>query len=226
MKLATVLRYIDVKEGGPWDFRYYIPHDFKLMADKYGIGLVAVMSNDSIEETCRDCDGLIIPGSTMDIDPAYYGEPSEDFSQPVDEYALDKRLIDYFLAKGKPILGICAGLQELNIYFGGSIKKIDNGVPHCSKGLLKHPVRIKKDSFVYRVFGDTEAEVNTFHYWHIDRLADCLEVVAESHDGIIEAVECREKRVFATQWHPELSFHADNPVENKLFENFIECCKG
>lgn len=225
MVLATVLRHVNVGEGGPWDDRYYIPHDFKLMADKYGIGLVAVMSDDSIDEVCRDCDGLIIPGSTTNINPAYYGCPDENFSQPVDEYALDKRLIDYFLERKKPILGICAGLQELNIYFGGSIKKIDNGVPHCSKGLLKHPITIKENSFVHRVFESTEAEVNTFHYWHIDRLAPCLKVVAESLDGIIEAVECEEKKVFATQWHPELSFHADNPQENKLFENFIKFCR-
>ena len=224
MTLATVLRYIDVKEGRPWDFRYYIPHDFKLMADKHGIGLVAVMSDDNIEEVCRDCDGLIIPGSTTDIDPAYYGQPSEDFTQPVDEYALDKRLIDYFLSKNRPILGICAGLQELNIYFGGSIKKIDNGVPHCSDGLLKHRITITEGSFVYNVFNSTSASVNTFHYWHIDRLADCLSAVAYSDDGIIEAVECPEKKVFATQWHPELSYHADDSIENRLFENFINTC--
>lgn len=225
MVLATVLRYIDVKEGRPWDFRYYIPHDFKLMADKYGIGLVAVMSDDNIEEVCRDCDGLIIPGSTTGINPAYYGKPSADFNEPVDEYALDKRLIDFFLEKERPILGICAGLQELNIYFGGSIKKIDTGVPHCSNGLLKHPINIKENSFVYDVFQNTKASVNTFHYWHIDNLAPCLDVVALSEDGIIEAVECREKKVFATQWHPELSYHADDPIENRLFENFIELCK-
>ncbi len=225
MVLATVLRYIDVKEGGPWDYRYYIPHDFKLMADKYGVGLAAVMSDSEIEETCRNCDGLIIPGSTSDINPAYYGQPSDDFSQPVDEYALDKKLIDFFIEKKKPILGICAGLQELNIYFGGSIKKIDNGVQHCSKGLLKHPISIKENSFVYDVFGSCEATVNTFHYWHIDKLADCLKAVAFSEDGIIEAVECRGKKVFATQWHPELSYHADDSIENRLFENFIKFCE-
>ena len=199
MVLATVLRYIDLKKGRPWDFRYCIPHDFKLMADKYGIGLVAVMSDDNIEEVCRDCDGLIIPGSTTDINPAYYGNPSPEFDAPVDEYALDKRLIDFFLEKKKPILGICAGLQELNIYFGGSIKKIETGVPHCSNGLLKHKINIRENSFVYDVFQAEKAVVNTYHGWAVDKVAPGFRVVARSEDGVVEAIESKEKRVFGTQ---------------------------
>ena len=71
----------------------------------------------------------------------------------------------------------------------------------------------------------TEISVNSHHGWAIDRLAPNLRVVARSKkDNVIEAVEDKERRIFATQWHPELSYRMGDPIEKKFFENFIRLC--
>ena len=92
---------------------------------------------------------------------------------------------------------------------------------------MKHTVEVKEGSFVWDVFKSTTAEVNCFHGWELDRLAPVFDVVAKTADGVAEAIEWKEKNIFATQWHPERSFHDswDNEIEQKFFENFIECCK-
>ena len=72
---------------------------------------------------------------------------------------------------------------------------------------------------------ETEKYGGLIHYSWLDRpLSIAGRIVAETDDGVIEAIECKEKHVFATQWHPEQSFHTGDPIENKFFENFIELC--
>ena len=83
-----------------------------------------------------------------------------------------------------------------------------------------------KDSFVYDVFGKTRAIVNCHHGLCIDRLAPVFRCVARSDDGEIEAIEWKEKNIFATQWHPEQTLHgAGDPMEHKFFENFLKRCE-
>jgi len=161
----------------------------------------------------------------MDINPKYYG--GEDIPPKVDEYALDAALIKYFYEHGKPIFGVCGGHQALNVFFGGSIKKIDDPFAHQNEYVLRHTVDVKEGSFVWDVFKSTTAEVNCFHGWELDRLAPVFDVVARTRDGVAEAIEWKEKNIFATQWHPERSFHDewDNEIEQKFFENFIERCR-
>lgn len=72
-----------------------------------------------MEEIEKICDGLILTGSNIDINPIYYGE--EDKKEKIDEYKTDKKLIDLFYKKNKPILGICGGMQSINVHFGGSL---------------------------------------------------------------------------------------------------------
>ena len=227
MNIATVLRYCDLKaENSVWNKRYYILEDYFLMAEKYKIGLTAISSAYSFEKVADNCDGLIITGSATNIDPTYYGRPALEKPEEVDEYALDAKLIKYFIDHGKPIFGVCGGLQALNVFLGGTLKKLDNSAAHREDRAFSHEINIKKGSFVYDVFGSERARVNCYHGWEIDDLAPALEVVARTDDGVIEAVESKELKLFATQWHPELSFHTGNPIENKFFENFLKCCEG
>lgn len=222
MNIATTLRYVDLEKGDAWDKRYYTMHDYNLMANKYGIGLVAIMSEYDIENICKHCDGLIIPGSSTRVDPSYYGEEPLEVPEPVDEYALDAKLMKYFIDHKKPVFGVCGGHQAINIYLGGTISEIKPEFSHLDK---PHMIDIKENSFVYDVFKKTKAEINSYHCWEIARLAEGLDVVATSPDGVIEAIECKERKLFATQWHPEQSFHTGDPLENKIFENFFRCCE-
>ena len=127
INIATTLRYVNLEKISPdWEHRFYIMQDYFTMADKLGFGICAIMNDKNLERICDQCDGLIIPGSGMSYNPKYWGGP--DIEPTVDEYALDAKLIDYFIRQGKPIFGICGGLQTLNIYLGGSIREIEQ--PH------------------------------------------------------------------------------------------------
>jgi len=233
MNIATVLRYVQLSGDNIWTQRYYIMHDYMLMANKYKFGLQAIMTEYDIDRVCKNCDGLIITGSGTNIDPKYYGMPGTIEPPVVDEYALDSKLMEYFHERKKPIFGVCGGHQAINIFFGGTIKKLDDPQSHSHKAVIgsntieepAHIVDITEGSFVHDVFGKKEYLVNSHHGWEIGRLASDLEAVAVTRDGVIEAVENREKKIFATQWHPEQSFHRGDATEHKFFENFLRLCE-
>ncbi len=224
MNFATVLRYVNMGHNDGWDERFSIPYFWKLMADKYQIGMNYIFTDYGFEEICEKCSGLIIPGSSTNINPLYWGGEGFTEKQAHDEYPLDAKLIEHFIKNDKPVLGICGGLQAINVYLGGTLKTVDAKI-HGSSESKSHMININENSFVFDVFKSSRASVNTYHYWAIDRLAPGLKIVAESDDGVIEAVEWKEKRIFATQWHPERSFAEGDPNENKFFENFINLCK-
>lgn len=224
MVFASLLRYVNMGRKDGWDDRFSIPYFWKLMADKYSVGINYIISEHGLDDICEKCDGLIVPGSSNDINPSYWG--GEPFSGNVayDEFAFDAKVIDWFVKHNKPIFGVCGGLQSINVHLGGSLKKVDPKM-HSGAENKNHIINVKENSFVYDVFKSTKADVNTYHNWAIDRLAPGFEVVAKSEDDVIEAIECKEKRIFATQWHPERNFAEGDPIENKFFENFINLCK-
>lgn len=224
MNIATTLRYVKLPEDNAWNERYYIMNDYMLMAKKYGIGLYAVMTRSGIEEICKSCDGLIIPGSGTNIDPKYYNGAPLDTPPEVDEYDLDSALIKYFYEAGKPIFGVCGGEQAINVFFGGTIARVpfDN---HYDKETFTHEINVTRDSFVYDVFGRERCTVNCYHGYYASKVAPDFKVVASTDDGIVEAIEWRAKNIYATQWHPEQSFHTGDPIEHKFFENFLMRCE-
>lgn len=223
MNFATLLRYVDVEKGTDWDKKYAIPQFWDTMARKYDVGLFAVMGEKSAEECIKFCDGLFLPGNNNNVASKYWGD--EKLSPPpvVDDFPLESKLIKLFIDAGKPVFGVCGGLQSINVTLGGSLKRV-NG--HYSKEKERHIINIEKDSFVYDVFGSTQAEINTYHYWAADKLGEGLKVVATSEEGVVEAFQCKERNIFGVQWHPERSFGGENVIETRFFENFIECCSG
>ncbi|MBE6694991.1 MAG: gamma-glutamyl-gamma-aminobutyrate hydrolase family protein [Ruminococcaceae bacterium] len=229
MNIATTLRYMDMKKGGLFDYKYFIMQDYKLMADKYGIGMLAVMSEEAIKATVDACDGLILPGTAVGVDPSYYGGAPADPPLPVDEYALDSKVIKAFYEAGKPIFGICGGQQYLNVFFGGTLGMVPDLPNHKDSKSYTHMINIAEDSFVYDVFGKTRALVNSHHARHTNVLAPDFKPVAWTDDGIVEAIEWREADIYATQWHPEQTFHRGeplDPIEHKFFENFLSRCEA
>ena len=227
MTIAVLLRYMDMKKGPDyfWNERQYILHDYKIMADKYKIGMCAVMSEHDLDKICGICDGLIIPGSGANVNPKYWGGPDVPSPGP-DEYALDSQVIKKFYEAGKPMFGICGGHQSLNVFFGGSLRKVADLNNHYDKETSTHPVNIVKGSFVYDVFGTERTVINSHHGMCIEKLAPDLSCVATADDGENEAVEWKEKNVFATQWHPEQTLHGrGDPIEHKFFENFFKRCE-
>ena len=238
MIIGTLPRFGDNKdENNPW--RYSVAGSFgtgREIAAEHGFELITLFP-PNCEEACRMCDGLLLPGSTQGILSTYWGEEDtfvRDFIY--DEYAHDRIVIEHFVKAGKPIFGVCGGLQELNIYFGGSIKHVifnETILDHRDED-EKHEIEILEGSMLYDAFGTTSARVNSMHGWVIDRLAPALTVTGiNKKDGLIEAVENREMGIFATQWHPEQVYNSmawvpekySDPREKKLFENFLALCE-
>ena len=226
MKIATLLRYMDLGyENSLWNVRHYIAHDFEILARENKNGLFPIMTEYDYEEICEKCDGLIIPGTGINCCPSHYGEAPADPPPVVDEYAFDSKVIDYFVKNNKPIFGICGGLQWLNVYFGGTLKYVENVEAHRNGDEKIHKINIKPGSFVYDVYKSETAITNSHHGQMIGKLAPGLDAVAATDDGVIEAVENKEKRIFATQWHPELCYQTGEGIEKKFFENFLKSCE-
>ena len=120
-------------------------------------------------------DGFLFSGG-VDLDPVLYGEEKQFESVEIDPRrdAFEKALFASVYPTGKPIFGICGGHQEINIYFGGTIKKLDDKEHHLHKATKLHPITVTEGSFVHDVFGTKRALVNSYHGWEIGRLGDGL----------------------------------------------------
>jgi putative glutamine amidotransferase len=185
--------------------------------------------NDYLERV----DGIILPGSPTDIDPAHYGErPHARLGKAYPERdALDFALLRHSEQAGVPVLGICFGAQSLNVFRGGSlIQDIPSMVPaplvHESKGadpsqLTRHLVRFDKDSLLARLAGSETAEVVSDHHQSIRRAGRDLRVSATAPDGVVEAVEDTTGRFFiGIQWHPERGWSND-PLSRAIFAALV-----
>ena len=217
--IAISTRSVDYQsDAGIEKRRLYINGYFSEVAEKAGFILFPVCSQNGIEEIVAMCSGLIIAGRDRDINPKFYGEePLEGLEYPEDPYEdeLDFKLIELFEKNNKPILGICSGLQSLNIYHGGSLKQhIDD---HTSKEkLVRHNIDIEENSFVHSLYGN-KAEVNSIHHQAINRVAEGFKVTAVSEDGTVEAIE--KGNLIGLQWHPEVDYEIDT------FKKFLNLCK-
>ena len=217
--IAISTRSVDYQsDAGIAKRRLYINGYFSEVAEKAGFILFPVCSDNGLEEIATMCSGLIIAGRDRDINPKYYGEkPLEGLEYPDDPYEdeLDFKLIELFEKINKPILGICSGLQSLNIYHGGTLKQ--HIEEHTSKEeLVRHKIDIEENSFVYSLYG-SKTEVNSIHHQAIKDVAEGFKVTAVAEDGTIEAIE---KGIFiGLQWHPEVDYEIDT------FKKFLDLCE-
>ena len=189
----------------------------------------------AVPQYCPDVsteyDGLIICGGN-DIDPAYYNEKMNgsvniDAKRDMAEFALVKA----FAEKKKPIFGICRGCQLLNVAFGGNLyQDISNASEHCSFSDydLVHKVTVKKDSFLYKMYG-VEFSVNSFHHQAIKETGNGFDVLATAYGTTIEGIIHKELPIFGVQWHPERMCFANKREDTvdgaEIFNFFIKLCK-
>jgi putative glutamine amidotransferase len=182
-------------------------------------------------------DGILLPGSPTDIDPAIFGEkPHPKLGKMLPERdALDFSLLKYGEEARLPVLGICFGAQSLNVFRGGKlVQDIPSVVPtpvfHDDHGKpaqeARHTVRLNKDSLLARLAGADAVDVNSFHHQAVSEPGKDLRVVATAPDGVIEAVEDTSGKFFlGVQWHPERGLQND-PFAQALFRAFIDAAKA
>ena len=156
----------------------------------------------------RGCDGLLLPGGG-DIAPALYHR--EDCgSQPPDRVRdrEELALLGAFLSAGRPVLGICRGLQVINVYFGGTLHQDIPGHGTVEGQDSCHAVR----GIVGRLLPPCPGQVNSAHHQSVETLGRGLRAVQWAEDGTVEALEHRTLPVAGVQWHPERWGGAGDPV--------------
>lgn len=189
-----------------------------------------------VREQIAQCDAVLLPGSGADIDPKKYGAVRHKKTAPADPKrdAVDGLLLDDAYAQRKPVLGICYGLQSLNVYHSGTlVQHIESQINHSpGRTVAKaHSVTIEPKSRLAEIVGAPTVAVNSSHHQSANAVGDGLRVIARSpDDGIIEAVEgiSPEHFVLAVQWHPERSVNEAPEVAESaraIFRAFIEAAK-
>jgi len=198
----------------------------------------------AIDAALDTVDALVLaPG--RDIEPGRYGQephPLLAATEPRrDAFELD--LVGPALTRGLPILGMCRGIQVLNVALGGTLFQdlslvapghpSDPGWRHWklteAASLAdepppphpRHEIEIEPDTLLARALATSRIDVNSFHHQAIDRLGEGLAAVARSHDGVIEAIELPGSHVLAVQWE----LHEEARVDARfqaVFERFVE----
>lgn len=192
---------------------------------------IEVIATLDVDEAIK-CDGLLLPGGG-DIDPAYYGEEMNGSDEPDRELDKAQRdILDAFVKAKKPILGICRGMQLINIYFGGSLhqdlvtrdihtRKNDNDSIHSVKS-------VEEGNLFEKFYGKT-FNINSAHHQGTKKLGKGLKEVLRSEDGVCEAVIHEELPIIATQFHPErMSYKQrrdDTVVGEEIFKYFKSLLK-
>jgi len=179
-------------------------------------------------------DGVLLTGG-HDIDPARYGQNARPETKPA---AKERVASDLFLAKtaheaGKPLLGICLGLQSMNVVFGGTIFQhlpddIPNALQHEDEpdGVSRdHAVRVERGTLLHRLLGADTVTVNSFHHQGLGVVAPGFQVSAKAEDGVVEAIERSDHPFYlGVQWHPERSSASD--VSRKIVRAFVDAARG
>lgn len=161
-------------------------------------------------------DGLILPGG-VDISPSLYGQKnkaSKNVNKSLDK--LQYKLLDKFVKAGKPVLGLCRGMQLINVYFGGTLKQDVKG----HRGVT-HNTTISTNSWIYEIYKKKSMNVNSWHHQTVQKLGDNLIVTQRAKKGnVIEALEHKTLPIYGVQYHPEIMSNG-----KQLFQAFLKICR-
>lgn len=219
-----------------------LPQYEKAVADAGGEP-VRIPLDQTPAETMKlisQCEGVLLPGSGADVDPAKYRAGRNPETAPADPKrdTVDELLLQDAYETRKPVLAICYGLQILNVYRHGTlVQHIPESLPAETKHLIDHAVGRKLEyvhqitidpkSKLAEITGATEIAANSSHHQSAGEIGEGLRVVARcKEDGIIEALEgtSPEHFVLAVQWHPERTT-GDVP-SRAIFSSLVEAARG
>ncbi len=177
-------------------------------------------------------DGLVLTGGDFDIPPSHYGVTEVHPTVKIKpdrtdfEMAITKAVFD----QKKPILGICGGMQLINVLFGGTlVQDIPSLLSHAQDHKQKppynvghHSIEIKSGSFLSRITPTPHISVNSVHHQAVEKVAPTLMANAVAPDGIVEGIEHPDQFCIGVQWHPEYSVCA---LDTALYNSFIQACR-
>lgn len=218
--------------------RFYLGRDYSealAAAGALPVHIPLIPDADIISGIIEGLDGVLLPGSDTDVDPAYFGEePHPSLKRVVPEKDLTEMLVlEQAERKGIPILAICYGMQALNVFRGGSLiqdigSQVADNIKH-EQGLPlernSHSIDVNGSGLLANMITGPGVKVNSHHHQAICSVGRNLQVSATAPDGVIECIEDdRDDRfVLGVQWHPELSWRTDS-VSQEIFRQFVDAC--
>jgi putative glutamine amidotransferase len=193
------------------------------------------LSKSEVLQLAQTLDGVVLSGSPADVDPSRFNAPRrpESADPDPDRERVDFALLEHALAEHKPVLGICYGIQSLNIFLGGTLiqdipaelhSKIEhdwdreNGAPEPF-----HPAHFESGSQLAEMAGAREAVVNSSHHQSILEPGRDLRITGRTADGVVEAVEWTgdSNWIMGVQWHPERMAETD-ALAQSLFRGLVD----
>lgn len=191
-----------------------------------------------VKQLAEQCQAVLLPGSRADVDPGKYSTSRDPKTALADDPrdAVDGILLADAYATRKPVLGICYGLQSLNVFRAGSlVQHIVSPVNHEAgrKVAIAHDVAVDPGSSLGRILTElgvdpSRVPVNSSHHQSADVVGKDLRIVARCpDDGVIEAIEGTDPNhfVLAVQWHPERSVGDDAPSRS-VFRALVTAAKA
>jgi putative glutamine amidotransferase len=193
------------------------------------------VEKDELAAAANVCDGFLFTGGP-DIDPFRFGEETIKQCGVVvpERDKMEENLFQIAMESDMPILGICRGIQVLNVFLGGTLYQdisaqfpSDLSLSHSQQSgnsVLTHSVLISEDTMLYNILSKGFIKVNSFHHQAIKDVAPALKVAGVSMDSLVEAVFLPEHKFFlGVQWHPEHLFSTNEDALN-IFKAFVKAC--
>lgn len=208
MELVDDLRYLVTKYGGITIM--LLPTELKMDFNKSDCGDATILTEEEITDLHRQvdlCDGIIMQGGLF----------SCSYEVEIARYALEKDL---------PLLGICAGFNNILRALGSDVYEDTSGSHNRYSRDYRHPIRVLKDTRLYDFIGQEEYQVNSMHTMMADQkmVEGHARICAYDEEGHVEAFDVPEKRfTVAVKWHPELM--KEEAYTERMFEAFMEACR-
>jgi putative glutamine amidotransferase len=228
--LIGITMRLNFKEDNFYLRRYYGEAVYHAGGTPVYIPLIP--ESDFIDSLINKLDGVLLSGSNSDVDPLRFDQAPHLKLGPVvyERDETDSLLLRACEARKIPVLAICYGMQLLNVYRGGTLfqdleSQVEAVIQHQQPGPYNRPshsVKIKNETLLAILAGSTAVRVNSHHHQGVDSLGQDLEPIAESADGLVEAVinTRPDHFILGVQWHPEAGWKED-PLSQAIFKHFI-----
>ncbi len=203
-------------------------------------GTLVMLTNEGIEHAEKMgelMDGLLLPGGG-DINPHLYHKRKKPYTENIhtNPDTVECALFHIALRRKIPILGICRGMQMMNVCQGGTLyqdisREFNNSIKHLNviensdQNHIAHDITIEQNSKLYTILGKEKVAVNSVHHQGIAKLGTNIVISATASDGVVEAIEIpTQPFAIGIEWHPERLIK--DKVWLKLFEAFVEATRN
>ncbi|MCR5100454.1 MAG: gamma-glutamyl-gamma-aminobutyrate hydrolase family protein [Butyrivibrio sp.] len=183
-----------------------------------------------LEQLANCCDGFLFTGG-QDVDPELYNEDALECVESCSKRdAMETIMLQIAIEYDKPVLGICRGIQFINVSLGGTLyqdipTQFKTSVEHHQTppyDIPVHEVEVLENTPLEKCLKVKKLSVNSYHHQAVKDISPELTAMAISSDGLVEAVYRKESRfLWAVQWHPEFSFETDK-MSKKIFQAFVD----